>query len=161
MNRTPLMPNTRQFLFALLTLVLFSFEKDDIRVDGDSAVLVIEFRDASDKETLKPVSGLSVLLNDTAYQGIENQSVSKLELALSATQKNYVFHFDQEESALSDQLEINVTPIITYVSRACGYVLEFEGLSAQPIDPLDWISSIEVLIETVTATNEPHLVIYH
>ena len=161
MNRTPLMPNTRQFLFALLTLVLFSCEKDDICVDGDSAVLVIEFRDASDKETLKPVSGLSVLLNDTAYQGIENQSVSKLELALSATQKNYVVHFDQEESALSDQLEINVTPIITYVSRACGYVLEFEGLSVQPIDPLDWISSIEVLIETVTATNEPHLVIYH
>lgn len=155
------MPNTRQFLFALVMLVLFSCEKDDICVDGDSAVLVIEFRDASDKETLKPVSGLSVLLNDTAYQGIENQSVSKLELALSATQKNYVFHFDQEESALSDQLEINVTPIITYVSRACGYVLEFEGLSVQPIDPLDWISSIEVLIETVTATNEPHLVIYH
>ena len=161
MNRTPLMPNTRQFLFALVMLVLFSCEKDDICVDGDSAVLVIEFRDASDKESLKPVSGLSVLLNDTAYQGIENQSVSKLELALSATQKKYVFHFDQEESALSDQLEINVTPIITYVSRACGYVLEFEGLSVQPIDPLDWISSIEVLIETVTATNEPHLVIYH
>ena len=85
MNRTHLMPHTRQLLFALLTLVLFSCEKDDICVDGDSAILVIEFRDATDKESLKPVSGLTVLLNDTPYQGIENQSVSKLELALSAT----------------------------------------------------------------------------
>ncbi len=155
------MPNTRQFLFTLLTLVLFSCEKDDICVDGDSAVLVIEFRDAGNIESLKPVNGLSLLLNDTAYQGIENQSVSKLELALSATQKNYVFHFVQGESELTDRLELNITPIITYVSRACGYVLEFEGLSAQPLDSLDWISSIEVLIETITATNDPHLVIYH
>jgi len=161
MNRTHLMPHTRQLLFALLTLFLFSCEKDDICVDGDSAILVIEFRDATDKESLKPVSGLSVLLNDTPYQGIENQSVSKLELALSATQKNYIFHFVQVESTLSDQLEMRVTPTITYVSRACGYVLEFEGLSIQPLDTLDWISSTEVLTETVTATNEPHLVIYH
>lgn len=144
-----------------IALSLIGCEKDDICVDGDSALLQIEFRDASNQEVAKTVPGLSVFLNDEAYQGISNKTVSKIDLALAADQTLYAFDLFQAENETADRIIINVTPKMTYVSRACGYVLEFEQLSASTLSQPSWISSIEVVTEFVNATNAPHIVIYH
>ena len=59
------------------------------------------------------------------------------------------------------RIVINVTPKMTYVSRACGFVLEFDQLSVSTLSQPSWISSIDVVTEFVNATNAPHIVIYH
>ena len=144
-----------------IALSLIGCEKDDICVDGDSALLQIEFRDAGNQEVAKTVSGLSVFLNDEAYQGISNKTVSKIDLALAADQTLYAFDLFQAENETADRIIINVTPKMTYVSRSCGFVLEFEQLSISTLSQKSWISSAEVVTEFVNATNAPHIVIYH
>lgn len=144
-----------------IALSLIGCEKDDICVDGDSALLQIEFRDASNQEVVKTVPSLSVFLNDQAYQGISNKTVSKIDLALAADQTLYAFDLFQADNETADRIIINVNPKMTYVSRACGFVLEFEQLSVSTLSQKSWISSVEVVTELVNATNAPHIVIYH
>jgi hypothetical protein len=145
----------------LLALSLIACEKDDICVDGDSALLQIEFRDVSNQEVVKNVAGLSIFLNEEVYQGIENKTVSKIDLALAADQTLYTSDLIKSGVDAADRIVLSVTPKMTYVSRACGFVLEFEGLSVRSLSQKSWISSIEVINESINASNAPHLVIYH
>lgn len=145
----------------LMVLLLTACEKDDICVDGDSAILQIEFRDAANPEITKNVAGLSVYLDDEVYQGLNNTTASKLALALATDQTTYAFDFFQAEIETPDKIEVAVTPKATYVSRACGFVLQFEQLTVNGRSQKSWISSVEVLQTTITASNGPHLVIYH
>ena len=59
-------------------------------------------------------------------------------------------------------IEVNYTPELIYVSRACGYKSIFNDLSAtRDTDPSNWIIDIEVINTTINNEDAAHINIYH
>ncbi len=62
----------------------------------------------------------------------------------------------------SDTIQVNYTPELIYVSRACGYKSVFNDLNAnRETDASNWIIDIQVINDTINNENAAHINIYH
>lgn len=62
----------------------------------------------------------------------------------------------------ADTIQVNYTPELIYVSRACGYKSVFNNLSAsRNTDLSNWIIDIQVIKDTINNENAAHINIYH
>lgn len=163
-------------LLILSLIVCLSCEKDDICVDGNTPLLVIEFYDfdtlGEDEETLKAVPSLRIGGDGhefTVNTIADRTSLDMVELPLKADATATTFHFIVN-SATENNVEIGNTDIITFnynakevfVSRACGFVMNYNNLTEElQVDADNWIKNItisETLIETQAIT---HVKIFH
>lgn len=166
-------------LLLLSTVVHFSScEKDDICVEGDTPLLVIGFYDIADT-TFKSVSNLRIrsldndsILNSAADYGFTDRgnSPDSISIPLRIAEPTTSFQFisessdddDSNEIGNIDVLQFNYVVAEKFVSRACGFVANFNELdTVREVSAEDWIQSINIIDSNITASNRIHVQIFH
>ena len=161
------------FIFTLFLCSIASCEKDDICVDGDTPLLVIRFYDIQDTAVTKPASGLRVIgigQGDPVNTFSDRSDTDSIAIPLRITgeETSFVFILDsadeeEVETGNRDTLRFSYSPEEVFISRACGYVMNFNGLeaSASASDTVPWVQQIQVVAPDVTNQLSPHVKIFH
>lgn len=165
---------TQVFLiFTLLVFCLSGCEKDDICVDGDTPMLVIRFYDIQDTAVAKPAAGLRVIgigqgspVNTFADRSSRDSIAIPLRITQSETEFVFILNSadtDGEETGNRDTLRFTYTPEEVFISRACGYVMNFKALEASTSgsDTIPWVQQVQVVTPDVTNQLSPHVKIFH
>lgn len=158
-------------LLLLLTITLYSCEKDDICAEETTPRLVLEFYDISNPSNLKNVLNLKVTGEGQTELGTYN-GVNKVELPLDITNDitkySLILNSASSTGANEDFLQFNYTRQNVFVSRACGYKTIFE-LNATPNGVIKtdsttpdgfWIQDINIVTTNIETENETHIKIY-
>lgn len=157
--------------FLFLLGAVWSCEKDDICVDGDTALLVIRFFDNASPETSKAVTRLRVIgLGQDApvntFADRSNRDSIALPLRPGEPETTFVLIFNSQdgeggETGNADTVRFNYQTREVFISRACGFVAQYDELGAE-VQPGDgnWIQSVEVVNPTVQ-TLQPHVFVFH
>lgn len=161
-------------LAAILSISLYSCEKDDICVDAVTPRLIIRFYDQTDLDIPKRVTNLKVTdLDGNAIYINEIDTVETLDSiaiplkTLEDTSSflfytNYGINDEGEEVGNPDMVTFSYTRNELYVSRACGYKVNYSNLYYVLEDDDDnWISTINTQTTDVLDETAPHVYIYH
>jgi hypothetical protein len=161
----------------IISMVIYvsSCEKDDICVDGDTPLLVIRFYDITDTTASKDVPSLrikEVILN-SAVNTFTDRSSSLDSIGIpirsDATTTSFAFITNSaddadtgEETGNIDTLTFSYTTREAFISRACGFVMNFDNLSVSlPASANNWIQDIKVVQESVENSDNVHVKIYY
>lgn len=162
----------RQGAAMLLLCFLLGCEKDDICVDGDTPLLIIRFYDKDNPDMIKPVSSLRVTGSGMTapLPAVNRVTTDSIAIPLSALANTSVFSFISNseddgggmETGNTDVVHFNYDTFTVFVSRACGYVANYENLTVMvDADADNWITSTTVINPTVTDGTKAHLHIFH
>jgi hypothetical protein len=149
-----------------------SCEKDDICVDGDTPLLIITFYDAEEPDELKDVPILRVVglgQEFTVNTFNDRTSVDSKGIPLRPDQQSTRFLLIQDsddtddvETGNPDTLTFNYETREVFISRACGFVANYENLTdALTSDAENWIQNIEVVRSSVQKQDSAHVKIFH
>ncbi len=159
-------------LFSLSILIFFSCEKDDICVDGSTPLLVVRFYDAANPTEFKDVQALRVVglgqdftvdtFQDRTAQDsiglplrIDQQTTTYLLIEDSATEEEF-------ETGNIDTLIFNYETKEVFISRACGFVANYEALTDDlSAGTENWILDVEITRSMVQMQDSAHVKIYH
>ncbi len=164
-------------LVASVLVYFSSCEKDDICVEGDTPLLVIGFFDIEDTTAAKEVPSLriraldndSILDNDSFNDRADSPDSLLVPLRINATSTSYEFIMDSADDEGTemeigdiDPLTISYTTNEVFVSRACGFVINYDGLSITlQENENNWIQDIRIVQPTVENSNNIHVKIFH
>ena len=176
----------KKLFLALLLLAIIAYfsacEKDDICVEGDTPLLVIGFYDVDDPTAFKTVSLLRIRallesanetsLNNAEDFGFTDRSnvIDSIQIPLQIAESKTTFAFisasedDDEgnETGIADTLEFSYTVNEKFISRACGFVANFNDLAiTRQVSTSDWIKDIIVREADVELSNTIHVQIFH
>ena len=158
------------------TISILSFygcEKDDICVEGDTPLLVIGFYDIENPEVAQEVTALRVVgvEKDTTVNTVAdrtNLDEITIPLQIDADTTSYVLisNSASDESGMEtgnvDVITFNYTTQEVFVSRACGFVANFDTLTFElPTDDDAWIQDVEIVQTLVKDQVSAHVKIYH
>ena len=164
----------------LIVSVLFyvsSCEKDDICVDGDTPLMVIGFFDFADTTLVKNVPSIRIrnididsILTNSSFSD-RSESPDSLQVPLRSTATTTMYQIisesaDDEETELEtgniDTLTISYELGEAFVSRACGFVTNYNNISVSLTEGAEnWIQDIKVVQPNVENTNTIHVKIFH
>ncbi|MEM9648128.1 MAG: DUF6452 family protein [Bacteroidota bacterium] len=167
-------------LIAFLLIHFASCEKDDICVDGDTPLIVVGFYDIEDTTVFKDVPSIRIraidndqILSDSDAFRFSDRTNSpdslSIPLQISTGSTQFEFISDSaddedtgEETGNIDQLTVNYSIREEFVSRACGFVAQFDDLTITlPESAENWIQDINVVQQTVENSNNIHVKIFH
>lgn len=160
-----------RFLFLILVFFI-GCEKDDICVEGDTPLLVIRFYDAQDSTALKTVTGIRVIgsgQSSPVDTFTDRATLDSIAIPLRINLADTAFLFI-ENSADEDGVETGNTDTLTFsyeiqekfVSRACGFVANYENLSeVLTSDAENWIQGVEIVSPSVNNQTSAHVKIFH
>lgn len=162
-------------LIASLVLYFSSCEKDDICVDGDTPLLVIGFFDATDTTLAKEVPSLrikEVILDDVVDTFTDRSSSLDsigIPLRIDSNDTSFEFIMDSDDDGTTgeeigniDVLTISYQTREAFVSRACGFVANYDNLSITlPANSENWIQDISIVQQTVENSNNIHVKIFY
>lgn len=167
------MRRIRGFLFIFLAVFSFNAcEKDDICVDGDTALLIIRFYDIADTTEFKAVPNLRILgLGQSApiNPDTDRTSIDSIGIPLRIGAPNTTFLLIKD-SADDDDMEIGNIDTLTFdyntvedfTSRACGFVASYENLTqGLTTDSENWIQDITILNSQIKKQDSAHVKIFH
>lgn len=171
------MQKIKVLFLIFISLFIGSCEKDDICVDGDTPLLVIEFYDnatfGTEEETLKAATKLRVVGDGqtvTVNTVADRTDLEKIEIPLKVNETSTAYHFilnsanddNMVETGNTDTITFNYVNKEVFVSRACGFIMNYDELSQSLTPDADnWIQNItisETLVENQAVT---HVKIYH
>ena len=164
----------------LIVSVLFyvsSCEKDDICVDGDTPLMVIGFFDFADTTLVKNVPSIRIrnididsILTNSSFSD-RSESPDSLQVPLRSTATTTMYQIisesaDDEETELEtgniDTLTISYELGEAFVSRACGFVTNYNNISVSVTESAEnWIQDIKVVQPNIVNTDSIHVKIYH
>ena len=159
--------------FGILSFLFFvQCEKDDICVDGDTPLLIIRFYDAANPTEFKQVTNLRVLGVGQATPVntfSDRTSIDSIGIPLRVNQNStgFALIFDSAddndvEAGNTDILTFNYTTQEVFVSRACGFVANYEELTEDLVADTDnWIQSIEIVSPLIQTQDSAHVKIFH
>ncbi len=155
-------------IFLTILIFLFACEPDDICLSeiDDTPKLLIGFYDKN-SGNLKEVENLKIqgLDNDQIYvfQTIDSIGIPLINnknLTTFNLTKN--FEEDNVDSGNNDKMFVNYNPNWIYISRACGYITNYD------IDNLiiendieNWIIDSEIITYSIKDEENIHVKIYH
>ena len=155
-------------IFLTILIFLFACEPDDICLSeiDDTPKLLIGFYDKN-SGNLKEVENLKIqgLDNDQVYvfetiDSIGIPLINNKNLTTFNLTKN--FEEDNVDSGNSDKMFVNYNPNWIYISRACGYITNYD------IDNLiiendieNWIIDSEIVTYSIKDEENIHVKIYH
>ena len=153
--------------------LLAACEKDDICVEGDTPLLVITFYDIEDPLVEKEVNRLRVVgLGQTepvdTFSDRSRRDSIGLPLRADQGQTGFILirnsenDEDGEETGNRDTLFFDYATREVYISRACGFVSNYEDLEAERrADSNIWVDSLIVVNPSVTSSTSAHVSIFH
>jgi len=160
-------------LIIVLGIISFSAcEKDDICVDGNTPLLVIRFYNEADSANTKNVTTLRVIglgQTSTVNTYADRSTADSLAIPLNPVSSNTTYLLiansadeDEVEIGNTDTLTINYESKEVFISRACGFIANYENLiPSLSTDDDNWIRNIEVISSTVENSETAHVKIYH
>ena len=175
MIRRPALANFYRTVLWLILILLLPFlgcEKDDICVDGDTPLMIVRFYDAAEPTAFKQVSGLRVvgIGNGNPVNTITDRTATdSIGLPLQLDQGITSFAFilnsadeDEMETGNSDTLSFQYDVQSQFISRACGFVGNYDNLQhTLTPDNESWISSVEITQAMVQFSDSAHVKIFH
>lgn len=164
-------------LIASMLFYVSSCEKDDICVDGDTPLMVIGFFDIADTTLVKNVASIRIrnididsILTNSSFSD-RSESPDSLQVPLRSTATTTMYQIisesaDDEETELEtgniDTLTISYELGEAFVSRACGFVTNYNNISVTLSEGAEnWIQDIKVVQPNVENTDNIHVKIYH
>lgn len=163
-------------IFSLIAILFSSFflscEKDDICVEGDTPLLIIRFYDISDTTAVKAVTNLRIIgignggPVDTFSDRSSRDSVA-LPLRINEVDTEFLLIQNSagEEGAETgniDTLRFNYTTEEVFISRACGFIANYNDLTEDLItDSENWIQSITIASQSVDSQLQAHVKVFH
>ena len=160
------------FLILPAILCFFSCEKDDICVEGDTPLLIIRFYDSENPTEFKTVSSLRVIgtgQTSPVDTFTDRSTLDSIAIPLRINQPDTQFTLISD-SADEDDVEIGNSDVLTFtytteeifVSRACGFVANYNELNENLASDSDnWIQSIEIITTTINSQVSAHVQIFH
>ena len=165
-------------ILIFLTVVQFSScEKDDICVEGDTPLLIIGFFDVEDTTASKGVNSLRVRALEPEMDTIVNTFNDRsgrdsigLPLRIDSTSTGFVFVRNSRDDADTgeplgdrDTLRFNYIVNERFVSRACGFVANYNSLDTvrQVDSTANWIRRITIVDTNIVNSNAIHVKIFH
>ncbi|XLS30386.1 DUF6452 family protein [Flavobacteriaceae bacterium M23B6Z8] len=161
-------------ILLLLFLSLFGCQRDDLCAETDPTTpqLIIKFQDVANPEENKEVPNLRVLAEgiETPLPGLSATSTDSITIPLRSFSPETVFilisdyAIDSEgiETGNRDTLRFTYTTDEVFISRACGFVANYEALSdALTNDEDNWIQSVLINTNSITNQTETHVTILH
>lgn len=147
-------------------------EKDDICVEGDTPLLVIRFYNAADTTQLKTVSALRVIglgQSSTVNTFTDRSNLDSIAIPLRVNEPDTGFAFILNSADDGDMETGNIDTLIfdyesrdVFISRACGFVANFENLTGtSPADSAPWVQEIVIVDPIVQNQTSAHVKIYH
>ncbi len=180
------------FPVLLLFCVILHFsscEKDDICVEGDTPLLVIGFFNIEDTTLEKNATTLRIrelnsvapidgslereekeikmhfdrsTVDSTGIPLIIAESASAFEFILNSADEDSGDGESTVETGNIDTLTFNYMVRENFVSRACGFVANFDELSAALVsDSENWIQDIAIVDTTIENSTAIHVKIFH
>lgn len=164
-------------LIASMLFYVSSCEKDDICVDGDTPLMVIGFFDIADTTLVKNVASIRIrnididsILTNSSFSD-RSESPDSLQVPLRSTATTTMYQIisesaDDEETELEtgniDTLTISYELGEAFVSRACGFVTNYNNISVTLSEGAEnWIQDIKVVQPNVENTDNIHVKIFH
>jgi len=159
-------------LLAFIFLVSYSCEKDDICVDGDTPFLIIRFYDATDTLVLKAAPALRIVgleNGDPVNTFTDRTSLDSVAIPLRINEPATSFKIilnsegeDDVETGNIDTLLFNYDTQEVFVSRACGFVANYDNLTELlSADSDNWIQNIEIANTSINSQDSAHVKIFH
>jgi len=155
------------FVILLGILCLSACEKDDICTEDDTPQLVIRFYDALNPTEFKDVQNLIVwgVLPTEGKDTIANIALDSIVLPLRVDETSTSFAFSRQltiDDINVDTLTFNYDVKEIYKSRACGYIANFENLTATvKQDDSVWVQTIDIDNALIENTASAHVKIFH
>ncbi|SMP23078.1 hypothetical protein SAMN06265375_10416 [Muriicola jejuensis] len=160
------------FCILILASLFVSCEKDDICVEGDTPLLVIRFYDAVDTTAVKSVAnlriigiGIGVPVNTFTDRSTRDSVALPLRVDEGSTSFLIIRSSAGEEGAETgntDTLQFNYSTNEVFISRACGFVANYEQLQDSLVSDSDnWIQDITIVNPSVNSQLEAHVKIFH
>ena len=158
----------------LLILFMFAFsgcEKDDIcdATTSTTPKITIEFYDFVNTLTAKNVTNLKII-SQSITPGFSATGVSKISIPLNTATETTTYNFIQngaDEITTNDNTDVitfNYSKNTVYVSRACGYKINFNLTNTNSnllaLETNYWIKNIIITKPNIVNENETHIKIY-
>lgn len=166
----------RKFAQLLILMIsvfsLSSCEKDDICIAGDTPKLRIGFYDTNNRSQAKEPQDLLIIGMDkstilSTMVPADNEGFELL-IPLNPSEEATSYYFVQNAELIDGTLsgaveliEISYNIKAQYISKACGFIANYEQLSMQQQSVPSWIQEISVEQTSVINENEVHVKIYH
>jgi Family of unknown function (DUF6452)/Prokaryotic membrane lipoprotein lipid attachment site len=159
-------------LILLITFTLSGCEKDDIcdPATATTPSLVIEFYDADSPNNPQTVTNLRVIAPGFTNPISGTTGVNKITIPLKTAEDSTTFHFIENGGDAdtsddnTDVLQFTYTRESIFVSRACGYKVNFDltntNTNLLTSDTDNWIQSITITQPNIETENETHIKIY-
>lgn len=161
----------------LLGIISFSAcEKDDICIEEGTPLVVIRFYDSDNPTEFKAVPSLRIIgveqaspVNTITDRSNDLDSIS-IPLKVDDITTGFTFIINSEddnngaETGNSDLINFDYSVEEKFISRACGFVANFDGLNTNlTADSENWIRDIEVTKTLVTneTITTAHVKIFH
>jgi hypothetical protein len=175
----------KRFQTAILVIIIFiafgACEKDDICIDGVTPLLVIRFYDVDNPTVLKKVPKLRIAgvgQNTTVTTVSDRTDLDSIAIPLKVAENTTGFYFINNSSDVEatdsggetitveggdlDTLYLNYNRIDKFVSRACGYIANYEDVSSDlKMETDNWIKDIEIVTPLVENSTAAHVKIFH
>lgn len=159
-------------VLSILVLIAGSCEKDDICVEGDTPLLILRFYDITDTTSVKSVSNLRIVgigngspVNTFADRSTGDSVAIPLRINEASTSFQIIQSSAGDEGAETgniDTLQFNYTTEEVFVSRACGFIANYNDLADSLVaDSDNWIQGITIGNTTVNSQLQAHVKIYH
>jgi len=155
----------------LLIITFAGCTRDDICSEDTptTPLLLIEFRDITNRLEIKAVTSLRVLVNDSdtteVFLGTSDTLIA-IPLNTRATISEFQFIKNSGDSinTNTDIISFTYSTQDIYVNRACAFKTVYNGLevAVEPeVGNENWIRDFIILNDTIANENEAHLAIFH
>ena len=150
----------------VLTLILIACERDDIcaTTTPTTPQLVIKFYDVANTTEPKPiVLAVNEMGNeDTMFFAQDTVLRVPLRTNEEVTQFNFIKN-PGGETQNTDVVTFNYETNELYISRACGFRISYDNLSAITTPSTDgrWIEDLQIESQTILDEETTHVSIYH
>lgn len=163
----------RNYFFALAAIILVTFgcTKDDICEETAPTTprLVIEFKDNLNRDEVKAVNALQVLINDVDstevfVSTLATDTLISIPLNTEALFSEFQFVLNSNDTinTNTDLLTFTYSREDVYINRACAFRVTYNDLNPMLTDdPDNWILDTAILKTTIEDETEVHLTIFH
>lgn len=163
-------------LSLLALLILPGCERDDIcpRESPTTPQLVIRFYNTLDPDELKSVTRLKVIAQNEdvseTVPGLNRITIDSIAIPLRSFNTETSFIFIEEsaddedgiETGNRDTISFSYTPQEVFISRGCGYSINYLGLNYTLSDDTNnWINNVLIEIPNLVNQNQAHVKIFH